>query len=392
MTSSRYNAEPLFQPLSVRDVRLPNRIVMSAMTRSMSPGGVPTDEVAGYYRRRVEGDIGLILTEGVGVDHPLAVDNPNIPVMYGTDALAGWSKVVKAVHDAGGVIFPQLWHQGPLRDARLSDVAKHEPGSRPSGLFGPIGMHSLEAAYLEGIQAPTRPMTEEEVQDVIDAFGRSAAHAKAVGFDGIALHGGHGYLLDAFLWEGTNKRTDRFGGDAVGRTTFLAELVRTVRRAVGERLPILLRFSQHKQQDYKARLADTPAGLERVLGPLADAGVDIFDASTRQFDLATFEGSDLNLAGWAKKLTGRLAMTVGGIGLNNALHDTLQNAVSKALNGNTDTQVADNIGRLMARFNKGEFDLVAVGRSVLVDPNWAKKLRQGEPFLPFDRSAFQRLT
>src|SRR5581483_4453846 len=111
---------PLFQPLTVRKLTLRNRIVMSAMTRSFSPGGVPGEDVAAYYARRAENDVGLILTEGVGVDDAAALDNPRIPVMHGAAALAGWKRVTERVHAAGGLIFPQLWHQGVLRDARIA--------------------------------------------------------------------------------------------------------------------------------------------------------------------------------------------------------------------------------------------------------------------------------
>jgi 2,4-dienoyl-CoA reductase-like NADH-dependent reductase (Old Yellow Enzyme family) len=384
------DASPLFQPLTVRGLTLRNRLVMSAMTRAFSPEGVPGEDVAAYYRRRAENDVGLVITEGVGIDHPLALDNPRIPVMAAGAPLDGWRRVVEAVHGAGGVIFPQLWHQGPLRDPRLSRQPA-EMGQRPSGLWGPVGMHSLDPAYLEAITAPTRPMTDSEIQDVIDAFARSARLAREAGFDGIALHGGHGYLIDAFLWAGTNRRDDRYGGDLTARTTFAVELVRAIRGAVGD-MPILFRFSQHKQQDYKARLAETPAELEQVLGPIAAAGVDIFDASIRQFDQPAFEGSDLNLAGWAKKVTGRLSMTVGGIGLNNLVHDTLKNSLHYSLKGDPETRVADNVPRVVERFRRGEFDLVGVGRALLSDPAWVRKLRTGEAPAPFDKSALARLT
>jgi 2,4-dienoyl-CoA reductase-like NADH-dependent reductase (Old Yellow Enzyme family) len=217
---------------------------------------------------------------------------------------------------------------------------------------------------------------------VIAAYGRSAANAVAVGFDGIAIHGAHGYLPDAFLWAETNRRTDRWGGDHVARTCFAVELVRAIRAAIGPAKPIVFRFSQWKQQDFKARLADTPAQLGEILGPIADAGVDVFDASTRYFDTPAFADSPLNLAGWAKKLTGRLAMTVGGVGLDKGMYDTVKEGGRTTL----------NLDRLNARLAAGEFDLVGVGRSILNDPAWAHKVRTGEPPAPFDRAALERLT
>lgn len=134
--------------------------------------------------------------------------------------------------------------------------------------------------------------------------------------DGVELHGAHGYLLDQFLWAGTNRRTDAYGGDPVARTKFAAEIVAAVRETVSPDFPVIFRYSQWKQEAYDARLAQTPEELDAILTPLAAAGVDAFHASTRRYWLPEFEGSDLNLAGWTKKLTGRPTITVGSVGLD----------------------------------------------------------------------------
>jgi 2,4-dienoyl-CoA reductase-like NADH-dependent reductase (Old Yellow Enzyme family) len=372
---------PLLAPISVRGLCLANRFVMAPMTREMSPGRVPGEDVAAYYRRRAERNVGLIVTEGVGVADEAAVDMPGIPVMHGEAALAGWARVVEQVQRAGGRIFPQLWHQGVMRDAALSprpDVAPR----RPSGTIGPLGKVSLEEEKLARLTADTTPMSDSEIADVIAAYAASARNAAAIGFDGIAIHGAHGYLLDNFLWHGTNRRTDRWGGDLRGRTTFVVEVVRAIRRAVGEDLPIMLRFSQFKMQDYLAKLAETPEELEQILVPIAEAGVDIFDGSQRYFDTPIFEGSPLNLGGWAKKLTGKIGMVVGGVGLDQGKRDHHIDSGSAA---------SDNLDKLVARFERGEFDLVGVGRSLLNDPDWLGKAIRGEPFLPFDSSNLTRL-
>ncbi|MBF6354998.1 12-oxophytodienoate reductase [Nocardia higoensis] len=366
----------LFEPLSIRSLRLPNRIVMSAMTRSASPGGVPGADVAHYYRRRAEGGTGLIVTEGVGIDHPGAVDNPRVPRMYGADALAGWRAVVEQVHAAGGRIVPQLWHVGPLWGA-MSEVDAAITPMRPSGRWGTAGVTSYSDEYVARAARPTRPMTEDDIAEIIEAFVRAAVAAADLGFDGIALHGGHGYLLDSFLWRDTNTRDDRWGGDGLARSRFPAEVVRSIRAAVGEDLPLFFRFSQHKQQDYTARIAETPDELQALLGPLADAGVDVFDASIRRFDLPVFEGSDLSLAGWAKKLTGAHAMAVGSVGLGTSMRDSRAEGAA---------EVVDNIGEVERRIESGEFDLIAIGRLHLADPALATTLRTGAPLTPFDRA------
>ncbi|WP_022981575.1 NADH:flavin oxidoreductase [Ideonella sp. B508-1] len=381
------DVEPLFQPLSVRGLTIPNRIVMAPMTRNFSPDGVPGPEVAAYYRRRVDGGTGLLITEGVGVDHAAALGEAglgesDLPQLHGDRALAGWKRVVDEVHAAGGKIVPQLWHQGVMRSI---GTGPHPlvPSVRPSGLWGPADrVTSSPPSYVERMIAPTAPATERDIQDVIDAYARSARHARDLGFDGIAIHGAHGYLIDSFLWGETNRRTDAWGGDRRARARFAAEVVRAIRREAGEALPIFFRFSQWKQQDFKARLAATPQELEEVLGPIADAGVDVFDGSVRYFDRPEFEGSPLNLSGWARKLTGKLAMAVGGIGLDRGFYDSRRDGRAGG---------SDNIALLMARFNRGEFDLVAVGRALLNEPNWTRKLRAGEELPPFDESRLKEL-
>ena len=381
------DVEPLFQPLRVRGLTLSNRIVMAPMTRSFSPDGVPGEDVAAYYRRRAEGGTGLLITEGAGVDHPAALGEAglgesDLPHLYGARALAGWTRVIDGVHAAGGKVIPQLWHQGVMR-AQGTGPNPQAPSIRPSGLWGPSGrMTSCEADYLEQVRAPTPPASESEIQDVIDAYARSARHARELGFDGVAIHGAHGYLIDTFLWDETNRRDDAWGGDRRARTRFATEVVRAIRREAGEAMPIFFRFSQWKQQDFKARLASTPQELEEVLGPIADAGVDVFDGSVRYFDRAEFEGSPLNLSGWAKKLTGKLAMAVGGIGLDRGFYDSRRDGRAGG---------SDNISLLMARFRRGEFDLVAVGRALLNEPTWARKLRDGQELPPFDDARLKEL-
>ena len=381
---------PLFDSFAIRDLRLDNRLVMAPMTRGFSPNGVPGAGVAAYYRRRAEAGIGLIITEGVGVDHPSAlggsgVDGDNAPHMYGAAALLGWRKVVDSIHAAGGVVMPQLWHQGVMRELGTGphpDVAS----MRPSGIWGPLDRTAMVTPdYLATVAAkPGTAMTDEEIVDVIEGFARSARWAMAAGFDGIAIHGAHGYMVDDFLWEGTNHRTDRWGGSHASRAAFAVELVTAIRREIGPGPVMNFRFSQWKQQDVRARLAESPGQLEQILGPIADAGVDIFDASQRYFDKAEFAGSPLNLAGWAKKLTGKASQTVGGVGLSSGVYDS-------KVDGSSAPALA-NVYKVADRLARGEFDLVGVGRAIMHDPGWTHRIRDGEDLLPFDEKSRLTLT
>jgi 2,4-dienoyl-CoA reductase-like NADH-dependent reductase (Old Yellow Enzyme family) len=364
------SVQPLFTPFSIGKLMLPNRIVMSPMTRTFSPNGIPGADVAQYYRRRAENGVGLIITEGTVINHPSSADHPNVPHFYGP-ALDGWSSVVEQVHAAGGRIFSQLWHVGMARTV----------GNPPNPESLPIGPSGID---LSG-NPVTAPMTQSDILSVIEAFAQAAADAKLLGFDGIEIHGAHGYLIDQFFWKQTNKRSDRFGGDSFeGRTRFAVEIIRAIRHAVGPDFPIALRISQWKNLNYTAKLAETPQQLSSFLEPLTTAGVDIYHCSTRRFWEPEFEGSDLNLAGWVKSLTGRPTITVGSVGLNEEfIHSFAPGQV---------TQVTGLDG-LIERLERNEFDLVAVGRSLLVDPEWAMKIRNGRfgELKPFTVEALRTL-
>ena len=365
------SVDALFRPFEFKGLRLPNRLVMAPMTRSKSPGGIPTPEVAAYYARRAKADIGLIITEGTGVARPASLNDPDIPRIHGEKELAAWTGVVDAVHAEGGLIAPQLWHVGAVR-TRHPDWTPPGPYDSPSGLSSP-GKRFGEA------------MTDAEVADAIDAFARAAGDSKRVGFDAVELHGAHGYLIDQFFWDGVNLRDDTFGGASIGeRARFAAEIIKAVRAAVEPDFPIIIRISQWKQQDFAARLAHTPAEMEAWLNPLIDAGADMLHCSQRRFWEPEFDGSDLNFAGWAKKLTGAPTITVGSVGLTGDFIAGFAGEGSKPA----------SLDDLTRRRERDEFDLVAVGRAVLQDPNWATKVRDGRTgeLMDFDASALATLS
>lgn len=265
---------------------------------------------------------------------------------------------------------PQIWHVGTVR--KVGDQPHPEaPPIGPSGLYKP-GVRIAE------------PMTEAEIAAVIAAYAQAAADARRLGFDGIELHGAHGYLIDQFFWEGTNRRTDRYGGDMIARTRFAVEVIQACRRAVGPAFPVLLRFSQWKQQDYGARLAATPELLGRFLAPLADAGVDVFHCSTRRFWEPEFEGSPLNLAGWTKKLSGKPVITVGSVSLDTDMFAAFRGQGA----------AITSIDKLIEMIARDEVDLVAVGRALLVDPAWAAKVRDNrmQELLPFTPESLRSLS
>ena len=343
----------LFRPFALKSLNIKNRIVMAPMTRSFSPDGVPGGNVAAYYRKRAAGEVGLILSEGTVIDRPSSSNDANVPHFYGEKSLAGWQNVIDNVHQAGGAMGPQIWHMG-IMDNHQSGWVPSQPFEGPSGLNRP--------GYTNG-----KTMTDADIADTIATFGRAAADAKRLGFDCVEIHGAHGYLIDQFFWEGTNERTDIYGGETLPqRTRFATEVIKEVRKQVGEDFAVIIRLSQFKPSAYNSKLAATPQEMEAWLTPLADAGIDIFHCSQRRFWEPEFEESDLNFAGWAKKLTGKPTITVGSVGLTGDFFGAFAGESSEP----------SSLDELVRRMDRGDFDLVAVGRPLLADPNWVQKIRE----------------
>jgi 2,4-dienoyl-CoA reductase-like NADH-dependent reductase (Old Yellow Enzyme family) len=360
----------LFEPFQLGSLTLPNRIVMAPMTRMMAPDSIPDDNIAGYYRRRAEGGTGLIITEGTTVATDVAGGLPGAPYFHGA-SLQGWANVVDAVHEANGIIFPQLWHLGMQRFPPTTDRPDLESAG-PSGLLAPGKQKSA-------------PMTDEAIADTIEAFIQAVVDAKEMGCDGVELHGAHGYLIDQFFWEGTNKRDDKWGGDIVGRTRFATEILRGARKRVGDDFPIIMRCSQWKGGDFDAKLANTPDEFGAFLAPMVDAGVTAFHCSTRRFWQPEFEGSPLNLAGWAKKLTGLPTISVGSVGLNGEYSAATRDATAEF--------AMDTLDRLVEMMERGDFDLIGVGRALLANPAWANLVRDGrfEALEPYSAEVMETL-
>jgi 2,4-dienoyl-CoA reductase-like NADH-dependent reductase (Old Yellow Enzyme family) len=330
MTTTTSLLGPLTSPATLAGLDLRNRFVMAPMTRFRSPGGVPTPEVAAYYRRRAENGIGLVVTEGVLVGHRSASHETTVPRMTAGAAEDGWRRVTAEVHAAGGRIAAQLWHLGSER----------EP--------------------VDGYPAWTpATMSTADIGTIVAAYAEAARVAVRAGFDAVEIHAAHGYLLDEFLWPHTNRRTDRYGGGPAGRAAFPAAVVGAVRAELPARMPLIVRFSQFKERDYSARIAASPDELASLLAPLVSAGADVLHASQRRFWEPVFDGSPLNLAGWAKRITGLPTITVGSVGLTRSF------------------PVSESMDRLVAGLTGGDYDLVALGRILLGNPAWVRLADEG---------------
>jgi 2,4-dienoyl-CoA reductase-like NADH-dependent reductase (Old Yellow Enzyme family) len=361
----------LFSPLRLKSIELRNRFIVPSMQRSRCRDGKPSTEVAAYYRQRAEGGFSLILGESCAVDHPSASQKAGCLRMNAETKMA-WRDCVDGVVRAGSHMFIQLWHEGAVRDDQAPGPYAGYPTLSPSGL-------------VVGGRQQGRSATIPELQDIKDAYVRSAAMAKEIGAAGVELHGGHGFLLDQFLWAETNLRGDHYGGEGIEhRLRFPAEVVAAVRREVGDDFLISFRFSQWKELNYhSARIVESSEELAVLLRALRTAGVDMFNVSTRRFYRPEWNGSDLGLAGWTKALTGAPVVTVGGVGLDNDVIECLIEGVPAVNN------LAGSLAELLRRFERGEFDLVAVGRASIGDPQWVNKVAAGrfDDITVFNREA-----
>lgn len=345
---------PLFEPFAVGPLRLRNRIAMAPMTRECAPGGVPTEAMADYYARRAAGGTGLIITEGIAPDEA-GQFGASVPRLFGEDAIPGWRMVVDAVHAESAAILAQLWHVGAFT---------------PS-MVGMTDSLQVERLSPSGLAAPGRPfgraMRDADIAYTLASFVDAAEAAQMAGFDGIEIHGAHGYLIDQFLWSATNIRDDRYGRTP---SRFARELVRAIRATTGPDFVIALRLSQWKQLDYSARIAADPAELAAIVEPLAHAGVDLFHCSTRRFWEPAFAGDDRTLAGWVKALSGKPTITVGSVTLD---------VDFKAPGGKVAAHAqTDHIALLERGIERGWSDLVAIGRAMIANPDWVRLVEAGQ--------------
>jgi 2,4-dienoyl-CoA reductase-like NADH-dependent reductase (Old Yellow Enzyme family) len=211
----------LLDPIVIGDLRLPNRVVMAPLTRNRSsdPGRVPNAMMREYYVQRASA--GLIVTEATSVS-PVGVGYPHTPGVWSEEQVSGWRSIALGVHEAGGRILLQLWHVG-----RISDVSYHDGAS-------PVAPSAIAARGNVSLLRPARPfpvpraLETDEVPGVVEEYRAGALNAKRAGFDGVEIHGANGYLLDQFLQDSTNRRTDRYGGSIENRARLMLDVADAV--------------------------------------------------------------------------------------------------------------------------------------------------------------------
>ena len=357
----------LFDEYKLKNLILRNRVVMAPMTRNQSPGGIPTSDVISYYARRAKAEVGLIITEGIEVSHIASSAYPNVPRLDTNKAREGWKKVVDGIKNNNGAVIAQLWHCGGFRKLGMQPNPE-VPGYTASGLVKPGKKVAHE-------------MTLQDIKETIDAYASDAKICQELGFDGVEIHGAHGYLIDNFLWGGTNIREDSYGGSIQKRSQFVSDIIKAVKENVDDQFIVGLRFSQWKQHDFSAKLASTSDDLKKILMPPVEAGLDFLHSSMRRFWESEFEGSDENLAYWTKKISNIPTIGVGSVGLDSDFIDMTAPATPTSID-----KAIDDI-------KKQKYDLIAVGRALLSDYEWVVKMKEGRlnDVIPYTKDALLNL-
>ena len=340
---------------------------MAPMTRNQSPGGIPTHEVIAYYSRRAKAEVGLIITEGIEVSHKASSAYPNVPRLDSNEAKEAWKKVVEEIKNNNGAVIAQLWHCGGFRKLGMQPNPE-VPGHTASGLVKPGKKVAHE-------------MTLNDIKETIDAYASDAKICEEIGFDGVEIHGAHGYLIDNFFWSGTNIREDEYGGTIENRSQFVSDIIKSVRENVSENFIVGLRFSQWKQHDFEAKLASNPEELKTILSLPVESGLDYLHSSMRRFWESEFEGSNENLAYWTKKITKIPTIGVGSVGLDSDFIDMTAPAKPTSIDKAIDDITND------------KYDLIAVGRALLSDHEWVLKMKEGRvnDVIPYTKEALLNL-
>lgn len=328
----------LFSPLTIRGKTMKNRCVVPAMlTYFCDTEGNATEKYIAYHEEKAKGGFGMIITEDYAVDAK-GISFATVPGLWKDSQIDSHKKLAERVHKYGALILVQLFHSGMQGD----EAVLHQPPKAPSPIMSPFG------------DAMPEPFTTEEIKDLVVKFGDAAYRAKQCGFDGIEIHGAHGYLVDQFLSPFMNKRLDEYGGGIWNRTRFAREIIQDIRKKCGEDFIIAMRISADEFVEGGLTIEDTKV----IAKILQEVGADMFDVS-----LANYSSLDVCMASnhrghgwfsdWAKEIKSVVHVPV------------------MAVNRINDPFIADSI------ISSGKADMVAIGRGSLCDPHFPEKAESG---------------
>lgn len=348
----------LFEAVAVGDLNLSNRVVMAPLTRNRAPGAVPTPLMATYYSQRASA--GLLITEATPVSHQ-GQGYADVPGLYAPEQIAGWQRVTKAVHDAGGKIVVQLWHVG-----RVSHNDLQPDGGAP---VAPSAIRAKTKTVLIVDGVPTfvdtsepRALALDELPGIVQDFRQAALNAMEAGFDGVEIHAANGYLIDQFLKTGSNQRTDAYGGCIENRARLLLEVVKAVSDAIGGgRTGIRLSPVTPANDAVDADPQPLFDHVVRQLAPMNLAYLHLIEGATggpRDIADRPFDYAELRT----------VYRAAGGTG-------------AWMVNNGYDLSLAEQALQDGA-------ELVAFGKAFIANPDLVERLRRGGPFNPPDRKTF----
>ncbi|MEH7521263.1 NADH:flavin oxidoreductase [Priestia megaterium] len=361
----------LFKNVTLGNITLNNRIGVAPMARvSATFEGLATTQMVSYYTSFARGGFGLIITEAIYTDDKYSQGYLNNPGLINEEQTQAWKKVVDSVHQAGAKIFAQIMHAGALSQGNRFIHETIGPSTvQPKG-------KQMEFYEGKGLYRIPKEATQQELSEVINGFVNTAKRAKTAGFDGVEIHGANGYLLDQFLTDYTNRRTDEYGGSTENRVRLLVEVSKAVREAVGQDFTLGIRISQGKVNDYNYKWAGKEKDAEIIFSQLGSAGLDFIHVTEYKAWQPAFpkdeetiitnsglDNSDLSLAALAKKY-GKVCVIANG-----HLEDPVK---------------AKEI------IEKGEADIITLGKGALANHDWVNKVKNGEPLTKFDEEKVLR--
>ncbi|QNK01223.1 alkene reductase [Dyella telluris] len=346
--------DPLFQPYTLGSLELPNRIVMPPMTRSRAsqPGDIPNELMAEYYAQRA--GAGLIISEGTWIS-PLGKGYAWTPGIHSPAQVAGWRKVTKAVHDAGGRIFAQLWHVGRLSHTSLLDG--QAPVSSSAIQAEGVNVFVAESNGTPGFVQASRPraLKVEEIHALVDEYRQAARNAMAAGFDGVELHAANGYLINQFIDSNANDRTDAYGGSLENRLRFLGEVAQALIEGTGDKGRVGIRLAPLTTLN-GCEDADPETTYTAAAQLLADIGVAYIHIAEADWDDAPHMPVEFKQR--LREVFPGTLIYAGGY----------------------------TAERAREALREGWADLIGFGRPFVANPDLPERLRQGEPLTAHDRN------
>lgn len=349
------SAHAILTPFDMWGLSFANRLAVAPMSRVTATfDGYPSQRMVRYYEGYARGGFALLITEGIYPDKSYSQGYLNQPGLGDDDQAKAWRPVTAAAHAHGGRVFAQLMHAGALSQG--NPHRSHAVG--PSAIL-PKG-NQLTFYKGHGTYPVPQAMSREQIEEAIEGFVQAAVRATTLGgFDGVEIHGANGYLLDQFLTESSNQRTDEWGGSVARRVSLLAETIRRVRRAVGPRYPVGVRISQGKVNDFHAKWAGGEDDAAVIFRAVADAGADFIHITEFEAWQPAFDGAQLSLAALAKRYAGSVPLIANG-----GLHDL--------------DRATEMLGSGVA--------MVAMGRGALANPDMPARIAAGHPLRSFDSS------